>query len=174
MIYVEILWLTHYKFFLKDLFLAFCTRTMIHSHTKVIWEAQFLSSFRLSCSKEWGFCEICCCSERELVLLAVCHSQRALHIYQLPHLFFFPVCQHWHGLEFSVWIKPIFCFQYSHPRMVFPSDQGHRTLKKEREHKKSPNNAVLAGCQCYQLIQPQKSPCLILSCTFMCCFFALN
>lgn len=90
MIYVEILWLTHYKFFLKDLFLTFCTRTMIHSHTKVIWEAQFLSSFRLSCSKERGFCEIRCCSERELVLLAVCHSQRALHyIYQLPHLFFF-------------------------------------------------------------------------------------
>lgn len=89
MTYVEILRLTHYKVFLEDLFLTFCTRTMIHSHTKVIWEAQFLSSFRLSCSKERGFCEIRCCSERELVLLAVCHSQCALHIYQLPHFFFF-------------------------------------------------------------------------------------
>lgn len=29
------------------------------------------------------------CSERELVLLAVCHSQCALHIHQLPHFIFF-------------------------------------------------------------------------------------
>lgn len=62
---------------------------MIHSHKKFIWEAQFFSSFRLSYSKERHFCEIRHCSERELVLLAVCHSQCALHIYQLPHFFFF-------------------------------------------------------------------------------------
>lgn len=47
MLYMEILWLPCCKFFLKDLFLTFCARTMIHSHNKVIRVAQFFSSFRL-------------------------------------------------------------------------------------------------------------------------------
>lgn len=53
-------------------------------------------------------------------------------------------------MGFSVWIKPIFCFQYSHPRMVFPSDQGHRTPKKEREHKKIPQQ----WCSCRMSMLP--------------------
>lgn len=74
---------------------------MIHSYKKGIQEAQFFSSLRLSYSKERGFCEIRCCSERELVLLAVCHSLCALRIHQLPRsiLFFFNLSAlEWFGI----------------------------------------------------------------------------
>ena len=39
-------------YFLKDFFLTFCTRTMIHSHKKNIWEAEFLKFIQALLFKE--------------------------------------------------------------------------------------------------------------------------
>lgn len=93
MLCTEILRLLRCNFFFLRPFFSFFFNFLHQNYDsfirkKVIWAAPFFPSFRLFYSKERRLCEIRGCSERELVVLAVCHSLSALHIHQYPRFIF--------------------------------------------------------------------------------------